>query len=161
VKARCVASIILAAAIALCTSGCTLFAPQSTINQYDPSDGVSGSVGSIDIRNAVLISNDGMTANLVVSLVNTGTHNQSVEIQYKTGAGRVTNTFQVAAGQSTELGGTSQPSLILYDIDTTPGGLFPVFFQYGNETGTQLLIPVLTSALPEYNNYAPTTPPAA
>src|ERR1700710_1284550 len=72
VKARVAASVALALAVAFGTAGCGFVAPQATTKHYDASDGVGGTVGQIDVRNAMIITDasDGTVGNLVVTLVN-------------------------------------------------------------------------------------------
>jgi hypothetical protein len=55
--------------------------------------------------------------------------------------------------------GTDGPTVVLDDVNATPGSLFPVFMQYGNETGTELLVPVLDGSLPTYSTLVPTPTP--
>ena len=55
-KARVAASIVLALAVAVGTAGCGFIAPQATTKHYDASDGVSGNVGQIDVRNAFIVT---------------------------------------------------------------------------------------------------------
>ena len=40
-------------------------------------------------------------------------------------------------------------------LDVKDGTLFPVFFQYGSQTGTKLLVPVLTSDWPQFKGLGP------
>ena len=41
------------------------------------------------------------------------------------------------------------------NINAMPGAMFPVFVQYGNATGKQLLVPVLDGSLAEYQHLLP------
>ena len=150
-RARIAASVVLAAGILLGTSACDFSAPQATTIHYDASDGVSGDVGNVAIRNAILISDDGHSANLLVTLVNQGSKAQSLNVQYTSGSNKVTNTVTVEPNSSVTLGTPGEPSVDLQKVDTPPGALFPVYFQYGNETGVQLLIPVLDGTLSQYS----------
>lgn len=158
-RARIAASVVLAAGILLGTSACNLFAPQATTNTYDASDGVSGNVGDLAIRNAVLISDNGELGNLLVTVVNDGASAQNLEIQYTSGGKKTTQEVEIAANSTIPIGDKGHPSVVLENIDTIPGALLPVFFQYGNETGVELLVPVLTSSLSEYSTFAPTATP--
>jgi hypothetical protein len=160
VRARIAATVVLAAGILIGTTGCGLIAPQATQLQYDPSDGVGADVGEVDIRNALLIADeDGASATLVASLVNRGDESHRVSVQYEGNAGKVTEEVTVPARSSIVLGGDEGPTLTLREIEAQPGSLFPVFFQYGEETGAELLVPVLTNALEEYSTLAPTPEP--
>lgn len=60
-----------AAALTVALAGCNFITPQATTFDYDPSDGISGTTGTVAIRNAVLVSEDDM-ASLAVTFVNSG-----------------------------------------------------------------------------------------
>ncbi|GAB3125013.1 DNA modification methylase [Glaciibacter psychrotolerans] len=158
-RARIVASVVVAAGILLGTSGCNLFAPQATTNIYDASDGVSGNVGDLAIRNAVLISDNGELGNLLVTVVNSGKTEQTLTVQFSAGGKKVTQQVDVPANSTTSFGDTGQPGIVLEGFDAIPGALLPLFFQYGEQTGIELLVPVLTTSLPEYSSFSPTPSP--
>lgn len=157
-RARIVASVVLAAGILMGTSACNLLAPQATTNHYDASDGVSANVGDIAVRNAILIS-DGTDANLVVTIVNQGDTAHSVNMQYTVGGEKVTQKLNVDPNTTVSLGAGDTPPLGLGSVDTQPGALFPVFVQYGQETGAELLVPVLDGTLSQYSTLVPTATP--
>lgn len=159
-SARIVASVFLAAGILVGTSACGFSAPQATLIHYDPSDGVSGDVGDIAFRNAMLLSEDGSTASLLVTAVNKGDTAQSVAVQYEAGGKKVTDHVTVRANSSVTIGTKNRPHVLLEDIDSAPGNLFPVFFQYGEETGVQLLLPILDGTTgAQYADLLPTPSP--
>ena len=73
VLARSAASIILAGAVLIGTSGCVFITKQATLIQYDPSDGIGASVGNVEVRNALGIAGeDGDAISLMITLINTG-----------------------------------------------------------------------------------------
>ncbi|PJJ61949.1 hypothetical protein [Compostimonas suwonensis] len=154
-KARIAASVILAGGLLLGTTGCGFIAPQATTYHYDASDGVSGNVGSIDVRNAILISDNGELANLLVTLVNPGAESRSITIQYEAGGKKFSDSVTVPAGETTQIGTPDNQLFVLRNIDSQPGSLFPVYFQYGDEPGKKLLVPVLTNGLEEYKDLTP------
>lgn len=158
-RARIAASVVLAVGIVLGTAGCNLIAPQATLKQYDASDGVGGSVGDIDVRNAILVSDNGKTGNLVVTFVNNGAKPHRVQIQHGTSK-KVDEYVTVEPGQVKRIGADNARQIQLTGIDTKAGALYPVYFQYGSQTGVRLLVPVLTNGLPEYNTYTPTPTPS-
>jgi hypothetical protein len=162
VKARVVTSVALALAVAFGTAGCGFIAPQATTKHYDASDGVSGSVGSIDVRNAIIVTDakDGTVGNLVVTLVNTGSESRRVAIsagdQSSSAAHVTVQPGQVKQlGQNPENGGAS--NVLIPEFTTKPGGLYSVYFQYGDQTGVKLKVPVLDGQLPEYSSLVPPT----
>ncbi|WP_426625001.1 hypothetical protein ACPPVW_02655 [Leifsonia sp. McL0607] len=160
-KARVAASIVLALAVAAGTAGCGLIAPQATTKHYDASDGVSGSVGSIDVRNAFIVTDgvDGKVGNLVVSLVNTDTKSHRVSIT--SGSSGVGAEVTVEPGQVKTIGQApdkpTQNNVFLTPFDALPGSLYPVYFHYGDETGVKLQVPVLDGGLPDYEKLVPPT----
>ncbi|WP_105034973.1 hypothetical protein [Cryobacterium aureum] len=158
-RARIAASVVLAAGILLGTSACGFFAPQATSIQYNASDGVSGDVGEIHVRNALLVSTDGELANLIVSVVNPTDTLKQVLVQYESSTGRVSQDIPVEANTTVTFGTDGAPSVILENMDSQPGSLFPVFFQYGEETGIELLLPVLSGTQGEYSTLMPTLAP--
>lgn len=153
-KARIAASVVLAVGVALATAGCNLVAPQATRAIYDPSDGVGATVGDLDIRNAMIISEDGEVGTLVVSLINDTDETLSVEVQYDASTGRTSDTVDAVPGR-TEIRPDSTESVLMEGLDTLPGSLFPVYFQYGSEEGAELLVPILRNDLEAYATLTP------
>ncbi|RDV46112.1 hypothetical protein DOE76_02865 [Leifsonia sp. ku-ls] len=161
-KARVATTVALALAVAFGTAGCGLVAPQATTKHYDASDGVSGSVGSVDVRNAIIVTDakDGTVGNLVVTLVNTGSTSQRVAI---TAGDKGSSAAEVTVkpgqvkqlGEDPENGGAS--NVLIPEFTAKPGSLFPVYFQYGDQTGVNLSVPVLDGGLPEYASLVPPT----
>lgn len=165
-RVRIVATVVLAASLLLSTTGCSFFAVNSTLKPYDASDGVGAIVGQVKVRNAILLSSDGQLASFVVNFINDGTSAVDMLVQYNqtssTGATRKVNTrIQLAAGEVRSYGSSSTPQLLFNGIDAKVGTLFPVFMQYGAETGTQLMVPVLNGALSEYSTLLPTPVPTS
>lgn len=152
-RARIAASVVLAVGILLGTSGCNLFDAQATLQHYDPSDGVSASVGGIDVLNALLISEDGETANLVATVINADDQAHRLGIQYESSTGTITD-FLTVDGNSTQIVGVDTV-VTLSGLNAPVGSLFPVFFQYGQETGVDVLLPVLNGDLAEYSQFVP------
>jgi len=157
VKARFLASAAVAAAVVLGTSACNLVAPQATTLQYNASDGVSGDVGSIAIRNAVVISDNGSDGNLVFTAVNDGGPHM-LRVQY---GDDQSVEVMVDANASVLFGGDTTDAVLLEDIGVQPGGLLNVYFQYGQEPGLELPVPVLNGDLREYSTLVPTDSEAA
>jgi hypothetical protein len=162
VKARVATSVALALAVAFGTAGCGFIAPQATTKHYDASDGVGGSVGSIDIRDAMIITDakNGTVGNLVLTLVNTGSTSEQVAISAGDGSSSAAH-VTVGPGQITQLGQNPEDggrhNVLIPEFSTKPGGLYKVYFQYGDQTGVNLTVPVLDGRLPEYSNLVPPT----
>lgn len=153
-KVRVIVAAAIAAGVALGTSGCNLIQPQATTKTYTASDGINVNVGNIDLRNIVVISNNGQTGNLVMGAVNTGTP-VALHIEYKS-AGKVADGHVVVPfnTQPTLFGTANNSKVILTGINTQPGSLLEVAFTVGSKT-TIALVPVLNSELPEYHGLNP------
>jgi hypothetical protein len=154
VKARLIASVVLAASVVLGTSACNLVAPQATTNIYDPSDGVSGRTGDLKIRNAMIIVDETGTDGNLVAAVTNGDDAQSLSIQFGEGEDG-TVTASIPARSTVSFGTLEEDPILLEGIDADPGSLVEVFFQYGNETGVNILVPVLNGELEEYSDLVP------
>jgi hypothetical protein len=126
---------------------------QATTEHYDASDGVSVNVGDLDVRNILVVSDDGEDGNLVLTVVNTGEDDAELGVQVGEG-GSEPLIIEVEAGATVSLGGDEEP-LLLEGIDTQPGALLPLYFQYGTAEGIEKLVPVLDGRLPEYADLAP------
>ncbi len=165
-KARIAATLMVTVGVLGGTTGCSLFAPQATTTHYEASDGVGADIGELAVRNAIVVSDDGKTGNLVVTVVNRGATGQTLGVQYKSAVGRTNGSIAVDAKKSVILGTGVAAPLALKDIASAPGSLMPIYFQYGDVPGRQLLVPVLTTAQSAYRSLGPTpslapTPPTA
>jgi hypothetical protein len=125
---------------------------QATTEHYDASDGVSLNVGDLDVRNALVVSDDGVDGNLVMTVVNTGEDDVTLGVQVGSGD---TTEIEVEAGQTLALGTEEEEPVLLEGIDAEPGGLVSLYFQYGDVEGVEKQVPVLDSRLPEYADLAP------
>jgi hypothetical protein len=166
VRARIAATVVLAASLLLSTTACTFLAPQSTLKKYDPSDGVGTAIGQLKVRNALLLTKDGQEASFLVNLINDGQTTVNVLVQYNgtmpDGAtGKVDTRVQLDPGEVRTFGSSDTRQLIFNGIGTKPGSLFPVFIQYGSQTGQQLLVPVLDGSLNEDSTLMPSPSPTA
>jgi hypothetical protein len=154
VKARLAASAALALGLALGASGCSMLTYQATTEHYDASDGVSANVGDLDLRNVLVVSEDGADGNLVMTVVNTGDDDATLGVQFGEGGGDVIE-VEVDAGQTLVLGSDEEEPVLLEGIDAEVGGLLPMYFQYGDVEGVEKLVPILDARLPEYADLAP------
>lgn len=157
-KARIAASVLLAAGLLVGTAGCNLVAPQATTKHYDPSDGVSANLDGVDVRNALIVSDDGELGNLVVTMINTGTESAKVTVQYESAGTKSTETVTLPANSSTPFGPADGETITLVDMGSQPGALLPVYFQAGESDGKELLVPVLDARLAEYADLLPEAP---
>ena len=157
-KVRIAVSALLAIALSLGASGCNLIQPQATTHHYDASDGISANVGDLQLRNLILISNDGQSASLLMSAINTTGSNVMLRMQFLSKGSMVAGQIDVPTSNSATSWGSATTNKIIFDgIDTTPGSMLQVYFQYGDADGKTALIPVLTSRQPEYKGLQPAT----
>lgn len=155
-KARVVASVVLAIGVAIGTAGCNLLAPQETTNiNESTSFGVEGNVGQIHIRNAYLVA-QGNQMTLVATFVNQSASGETMSIQPNASASD-TQSLHIGQGDPTILG--PDQHLQWNDLTASPGSLFPVFFTYGTETGVTLDLPVLTGDFEINSTLTPTPVP--
>ena len=154
-KSRLAASIALAAALLLATTGCTFGAEIATEKEYDPSDGVGIEVGELAVRNALLIGDDPETLNLVMTVVNSGDTDRRLSVQWSAGGERITESVFVTANGRTAFGGPDQAQVLVTGSTDVIGGLVPLFLSYGTVPGVQILVPVLDGSLPEYELLVP------
>jgi hypothetical protein len=159
VRARVAASAGLVAIAAIALAGCNFITPQATLQHYEPSDGLSARVGDVEVLNAMVLSEDGESGNLLFSALNTSEDDIELTIQYEGDDGKVDLQVDLEAQQLTEVGFGDDGQLFLEAIGTRPGGLLPVYFQYGDKPGRQLLLPVLDGVLEQYEQYVPTPTP--
>ena len=159
-RARVAATAVLATGLLLGSTGCAFISPQATLLPYDPSDGVSATVGDIKVRNAMAITEDGGNVNLVMVVLNSGTESAVVQFEYDfEGTSDSSNIAVVGAGESISFGNTGQPQFVLENADVELGTLMPVFVQYGEETGATMLVPVLDNTLQGYEDLLPSPVP--
>lgn len=159
-RARLAASAVLVALVLGGTTACTFMTPQATTQHYDASDGIGATVGQIEVRNALLLSDDGKTASLLINLVNTSDRGIQVTLQYQNAdKAKVDQGVFVNAGSVKSFGGPDSSQLVLTNLDAPAGSLLPVFIQYEDVSGKQLWIPILTGAESEYAGLLPTETP--
>jgi hypothetical protein len=157
VRARGTVSAILIAFVLMGTSGCAFFTPSITQKTVDSASGVNATVGAIGVRNALLLTDNNTEASFLVNLYNGSDDGISVTVQYETAdQSKVDETVFVNPHAVKSFGGHDAKQLIFNGIDAKPGALFPVFVQYGDVTGQQIMVPVLDGTLEFYSGLMPT-----
>lgn len=159
-RARIATSIALAAALAATLVGCSYVTPQASLQPYEPSDGVSASVGDIDVRNAMILSEDGISGNLVLHAINNGSKDVELTVQYAVAGTKTDITIDVPGDGTADVGYGDDGQVFMNGILEKPGGLLALYFQYGDEIGHQVEVPVLDGSLPQYADLLPTPTPA-
>ena len=143
--ARAAASVILAGVLVTSTAGCGFFTTQATLIPYDPSDGVGANLGTVDVRNAIgIIGEDGEDVSLLITFHNNGDKSAKLNIQFETDGETKTVTRTIAAGATVGYGNfVDEDQIVVVNPGVPAGDLLPVYLQYGDNEGTQLLVPVL------------------
>lgn len=148
--------VALAAATTVALSGCTFTAEIANLQPYDPSDGVSLDLEGVALRNVLLITDDGGEANLVVGVENTTGDDIELVVQYGDPEARVTEVVTLPAlPELSQIGSDPVNQVIVVDEAIVAGDLFPVYFQYGDQQGGVIEVPVLDGTLPEYELLVP------
>jgi hypothetical protein len=155
--ARAAASVILAGVLVTSTAGCAFIANQATLMPYDPSDGVGADLETLDVRNAIgIINEEGDAISLLITFVNNGERSANVNVQFESDGEKTTVTKPVGAGATVGYGNfADEDKIIIRNAGVPAGDLIPVYVQFGDSEGKQLLVPVLEPAGP-YVDLAPT-----
>ncbi|WIB70454.1 hypothetical protein [Curtobacterium sp. MCBD17_026] len=178
-RPRVLVSVAVAATIALGATGCEFMSPAHTADIKQITDGVDVSAGKVDVRNALLISDDGESARFIGTLVNNddqddytvsievGGDTQTVDVPANThvdlamasGAGS-DDESSVQEGDTTQgtTAGDAEP-IVFDNADAKPGSLVKVYFSYPDAEGVSANVPVLTSSQEEYQTLAPSPTP--
>lgn len=179
-RPRVLVSVAVAATIALGATGCEFMSPAHTVDIKQITDGVDVSTGKVDVRNALLISDDGESARFIGTLVNNDDQddytvsieiggdtqtvdvpaNSHVDLAMAAGAGSDAES-SVQEGDTTQ--GTTAAAdaepIVFDNADAKPGSLVKVYFSYPDAEGTSANVPVLTSSQEEYQTLAPSPTP--
>jgi hypothetical protein len=126
------------------------------MKNYDPSDGVGTEIGELALRNIMLITNNAGEGNLVMTVVNSGANDVSLNVQYTDGGSQINKTIDVPSEPALLRVGDDPGAAVLFSgSDVIPGGLAPIYFQYAENPGELVLVPVLDGTLPEYELLVP------
>jgi hypothetical protein len=156
VKVRAGAAAAIAALVMLGVAAC---APIASLKHYDPSDGVSTTVGQVKVLNALVLSKSGANGNLLFSAYNPMDELIQLNVQYEDGTDRTTAHAALLPDTTTDFGYGKKGQFLLSGLDVKPGSLANIYFQYGDEAGSQVTVPVLDGSLPQYQNLLPTPTP--
>lgn len=140
---------------ALLALGVTACAPISTLKPYDPSDGVSATLGQVKVLNAFVLTKNGKDGNLLFAGYNGTDSAVSLNLTAGVDSGQVT----LRPNTTTDFGYGKGGELLLNNMSAKPGTLLSVYVQWGSEQGKQLQVPVLDGSLPQYATLLPTPVP--
>lgn len=150
---RLAAAAAAAVVVAFAATGCNILPPQATTIDYDASDGVSGSTGTVDIHNAMLIGDpDGDAFNLAVTFTNEG-EATVVEVRVDDQSQQV----RVSEGVTT-FGFPDEEQLIFPQTGELPfGSLRNVSFQADGAEPVGLGVPMISTDVVGYEEFGPVT----
>ncbi|WP_314506146.1 DNA modification methylase [uncultured Microbacterium sp.] len=155
-NSRLIASLAVSALVVLGTSGCALVSTQATQLQYSASDGVNiPHSGPLDVRNVLVVTEDGVDGVLVAAIVNTTSEPQTLNIEYGEGSDKTSEKIRVPANGVVSLGTDETDALPLEGIDSALGTNLPMFFQSGDSEGVLYAVPVLDGSLDYYGDLLP------
>jgi hypothetical protein len=158
VKIRAAASIVLTAGLLLGVSGCEFIAPQQTERSYQPSDGINASTGGVDIRNAFVVTTDGTSGSLIVTLVSSNDAATTVTLQYTADSGTMTKSVKVPGDGALNIRPGGDVAVTMFHVDAKAGALLPIDVQ-ANGSNVQLQVPILDNTLPGYATLTPSPSP--
>jgi hypothetical protein len=149
--------------LALGLAGCAVTSPAVIRTPYPASDGIDADLPGADVglRNLIVIgAAKGSEAELIGSVINTGTTDARINLQAAVGeTGQPSQTtVAVGAGETVQFGpGTNQTPVTITDLAVAPGDVTGLTASTTSGGRVDLSIPVLT---PE-GTYAGITPPAS
>ncbi|WP_072312649.1 hypothetical protein [Agrococcus sp. Marseille-P2731] len=147
---RIAAAAAAAVVVAFAATGCNLLTPQATTIDYDPSDGVSGLTGTVEIHNAMLIGEPGGDAlSLSTTFTNAG-EATFVEVRFEDAVEQV----RVAEGVTT-YGFPEQQLVLPAPSELTFGSLHNVSFTADGAEPVGLEVPSISTEVVGYETLAP------
>lgn len=155
-KVRAASAAAIAALVILGVAAC---APISSLKPYDASDGVSTTVGQVKVINALVLTKSGKDGNLLFSAYNPTDGSIDLNVQYDQGGDRTTVVATLEPDATTDFGYGKKGQFLLPGLGIKPGSLAHIYFQYGNEEGREITVPVLDGSLPQYQGLLPTPTP--
>ncbi len=155
---RAGAAVGIAAMIMAVVAAC---APVTSLKPYDPSDGVSTTVGEVKVLNALVITKAGATGNLLFSAYNNSSELVQLNVQYDVKGVKHTRTATLLPDTTSDFGYGSAGQFLMPGLDTRAGALVKIYFQYGSQPGQQIDVPVLDGQLAPYSTLLPTPTPTA
>jgi hypothetical protein len=152
-----VTAIALSGALVAGLSGCALWTSPETGRDYDASDGVSLDLGDLELRNVVVLTEDGELGNLVGTAVNTTGSDIDFTVQWNVD-GEYYEVELTADAHGRTSFGTDGEQVTLEPLGQKPGSLLDTVVHTSDDQA-ELRVPVLDATLPEYGPALPTPTP--
>lgn len=155
-RARAVAAIALSGALALGLSGCTMWMHVETARTYNPSDGENFTVGDLELRNVLVVTEDGKLGNLIATAVNLTGSDIDFTVQWKADGAYHEVELTADANGRTSFGVDEQVTL---EPLGEPAGSLLELVVHVSDTQKGVRVPVLDATLVEYQDAIPTPTP--
>ena len=101
---------------------------------------MSTTVGQVKVLNALVLSKSGANGNLLFSAYNPTDELIQLNVQYEDGTDRTTAHAALLPDTTTDFGYGKKGQFLLSGLDVKPGSLAHIYFQYGDEAGSQLTV---------------------
>ena len=157
-RARAVAAIALSGVLALGLAGCNFVTPAATTESYDPADGINLTVGDLELRNVLVITEDGDVGSLLGTAVNNTSSDIDFTLQWKTDGDWYEVELVAESNARTDFGFGDGEQVNLDNLGVEPGGLLDATVHV-EETQKGAQIPVLDTSFVEYEDSLPTPTP--
>ena len=157
-RARALVAIALSAVLAVSLSACSFFMQPETSNPYDPGDGVNFTVGDLELRNILVVSDDGETGSLVGTAVNNTSSAIDFTLQWNTDGVWYEVDLVAAANARTDFGFGDAQRVNLDNLGVMPGGLLDATV-HADDTQKGEQLPVVDTSFVEYEDSLPTPTP--
>jgi hypothetical protein len=153
---RIASSLALAAVLAVGATGCGLAAPQGTTQDYAPSDGIDVNVGTLKVRNLLLIADEtGENFNVVFTGVNDGEAPGLLRVVFvsEEASSEASADFLLEPGLTMfgDPNGATAPTLVTIP-NLKPGATIDAYFEVAGGGEVQRQVPVLDGTLAEYRD---------
>ncbi|HYO86817.1 MAG TPA: hypothetical protein VES01_10240 [Dermatophilaceae bacterium] len=131
----------LALTAAVTLSGCQGTSPLQTQKDYEPSDGVSATVGPVKLRNILVVSGKATGPGTLVAWADNPS-TAPVTLTFTAGQNKPINLL-VPAGGTASLSGQPDRLAALSSVTNPPGGLTPITISTGSAGSVPVEVPVL------------------
>jgi len=153
-----VAAFALSGVLALALAGCNFVTPPSTTEPYDPGDGINFSVGDLELRGVLVITEDGEVGSLLGTAVNNTSSDIDFTLQWQTDGSWYEVELVADANGRTDFGFGDGERVNLDNLGVMPGDLLDATVHTADtQKGAQ--IPVLDTSFVEYEDSLPTPTP--
>lgn len=147
-----VAAALIAAALIAPASGCAaIITPQATEHKYAAGDGAATSLGDIDVRGVMVVTQGkGKPGQLLASFFNSSNSAKTVKLSTQS----FSTTVRVKPNGKVKLNPKDGKNVVIPSVSTKPGELLKMSVSSGSTT-KHFNSQVFNGALPQYKKYLP------